>query len=328
MAREPENQHLQRLGGEQIAVHAQRIHVAEQRGRETLEKGALAGLVGVDGRDGEVEKRVLRVERERGGLCGVENVREENLHDDGRDVLVQRALINLVVRENQLVDFLDEAGRVFPRRAKQQQVVLLENKQRAEATSTISWMNSVWYSGRIEYEISPFAAKFEQMKCGAVTDSISYRTRHSRGYGRPLDEHGEPQPLSLVVGDELFLDVGDLAGIAGLLALLQLFGSLLQGFVGDAHQRGIVHIQRAETGRGGGGLLGLAQRGADHLQSGVVLDEEVVGRRGALRVREGRESGEIPSRSRAIGRRRWRICGSRTPCRCGRRWRDRRTRRW
>ena len=56
MSREPENQNLERLGGEQIAVHAERIHVAEQRGRETLEKRVLAGLVGVDGRDGEVEQ--------------------------------------------------------------------------------------------------------------------------------------------------------------------------------------------------------------------------------------------------------------------------------
>ena len=110
-------------------------------------------------------------------------------------------------------------------------------------------------------------------------------------------------------------------------ALLQLFGSLLQGFVDAAHQRGLVHVQRAETGRRGGGFLGLAQRGADHLQSGVVLKEEIVGRRGALRVRQ-KERGGLPSGSHAIDRRRWRICGSRTPCRCGKRWRDRRTRRW
>lgn len=86
-----------------------------------------------------------------------------------------------------------------------------------------------------------------------------------------------------------------MAGVAGLLALLQLLGSLLQGFVDAAHQRGIVHVQRAETGRRGGGFLGLAQRGADHLQSGVVLKEEIVGRRGALRVRQ-RESREITFR--------------------------------
>lgn len=130
MSREPENQNLERLGGEQIAVHAERIHVAEQRGRETLEKRVLAGLVGVDGRDGEVEQRVLGVETARGGLRGVENVREENLHDDGRDVLVQRALIDLVVRENQLVDFLDEARRVFPRGTKQQQIILVGRPER------------------------------------------------------------------------------------------------------------------------------------------------------------------------------------------------------
>lgn len=130
MSREPENQNLERLGGEHIAVHAERIHVAEQRGRETLEKRVLAGLVGVDGRDGEVEQRVLGVETARGGLRGVENVREENLHDDGRDVLVQRALIDLVVRENQLVDFLDEARRVFPRGTKQQQIILVERAER------------------------------------------------------------------------------------------------------------------------------------------------------------------------------------------------------
>lgn len=130
MSREPENQNLERLGGEQIAVHAERIHVAEQRGRETLEKRVLAGLVGVDGRDGEVEQRVLGVETARGGLRGVENVREENLHDDGRDVLVQRALIDLVVRENQLVDFLDEARRVFPRGTKQQQIILVGRAER------------------------------------------------------------------------------------------------------------------------------------------------------------------------------------------------------
>ena len=123
MSREPENQNLERLGGEHIAVHAERIHVAEQRGRETLEIRVLAGLVCVVGRDGEVEQRVLGVETARGGLRGVENVREENLHDDGRDVLVQRALIDLVVRENQLVDFLDEARRVFPRGTKQQQII-------------------------------------------------------------------------------------------------------------------------------------------------------------------------------------------------------------
>ena len=130
MSREPENKNLERLGGEQIAVHAERIHVAEQRGRETLEKRVLAGLVGVDGRDGEVEQRVLGVETARGGLRGVENVREENLHDDGRDVLVQRALIDLVVRENQLVDFLDEARRVFPRGTKQQQIILVGRPER------------------------------------------------------------------------------------------------------------------------------------------------------------------------------------------------------
>ena len=130
MSLEPENQNLERLGGEQIAVHAERIHVAEQRGRETLEKRVLAGLVGVDGRDGEVEQRVLGVETARGGLRGVENVREENLHDDGRDVLVQRALIDLVVRENQLVDFLDEARRVFPRGTKQQQIILVGRAER------------------------------------------------------------------------------------------------------------------------------------------------------------------------------------------------------
>ena len=130
MSREPENQNLERLGGEQIAVHAERIHVAEQRGRETLEKRVLAGLVGVDGRDGEVEQRVLGVETARGGLRGVENVREENLHDDGRDVLVQRALIDLVVPENQLVDFLDEARRVFPRGTKQQQIILVGRPER------------------------------------------------------------------------------------------------------------------------------------------------------------------------------------------------------
>lgn len=130
MSREPENQDLERLGGEQIAVHAERIHVAEQRRRETLEKRVLAGLVGVDGRDGEVKQGVLGVETARGGLRGVENVREENLHDDGRDVLVQRALIDLVVRENQLVDFLDEARRVFPRGAKEKQIVLVGRAER------------------------------------------------------------------------------------------------------------------------------------------------------------------------------------------------------
>ena len=87
-------------------------------------------MVGVDGRDGEVEQRVLGVETARGGLRGVENVREENLHDDGRDVLVQRALIDLVVRENQLVDFLDEARRVFPRGTKQQQIILVGRAER------------------------------------------------------------------------------------------------------------------------------------------------------------------------------------------------------
>ena len=132
MPREPEDQHLQRLGGERVAVHGERIDVAEQRGGEALEEGALAGLVGVDGGHGEVEQRVLRVEAERGGLRGVEDVGEENLHDDGRDVLVQSDLVDLVVGEDQLVDLLDEARRVLPGRSKQQQVVLESSPPRRE----------------------------------------------------------------------------------------------------------------------------------------------------------------------------------------------------
>ena len=44
--------------------------------------------------------------------------------------LIQRALIDLVVRENQLVDFLDEARRVFPRGTKQQQIILVGRPER------------------------------------------------------------------------------------------------------------------------------------------------------------------------------------------------------
>lgn len=150
-------------------------------------------------------------------------------------------------------------------------------------------MNSVWYSGSTAYEMSPFAFRFGQMKCGAVTEPMSYRAASPRGYSRPLDEGFQPEPLSLVVGDELLLDVVDLAGIARLLALLQLLRSLLQGLVGAAHQRGVVHVQRAQTVRRCWGLLGLAQRGADHLESRVVLDEEVVGSGRALEREEDTE---------------------------------------
>lgn len=61
MASKPENQHLNRFGGEQMAVGAERIDVTEESGGETLKKRPFAGLIGINGGDGEMKKGVLSV---------------------------------------------------------------------------------------------------------------------------------------------------------------------------------------------------------------------------------------------------------------------------